>query len=109
VLTSGLAGRRPHPGGPWRLRSVEPWKASRGRSLWNSLLSGSTSSAPAWSKMGQYDGSRPHRALPADGWQALGRTCRWKRGGGRGLLYLMRQTYGTGETLTVDGGGALVW
>jgi NAD(P)-dependent dehydrogenase (short-subunit alcohol dehydrogenase family) len=34
-------------GGLWRLRSVAPWKASRVRSLWNSLLSESTSSAPA--------------------------------------------------------------
>ena len=111
VLTSGLAGQRPHPG--WTVAS-SICAAMQGltRALAVELapvrvniVSPGVVRTPLWDNMSPADRealySRMEEVL------LLGHVGEPEEIA-EAYLYLMRQTYGTGETLTVDGGGALV-
>lgn len=110
VLTSGLAGARPHPG--WSVASsicgaIEGFTRALAVELApvrvNAVAPGVVVS-PLWGAMTDAD----RQALYAD----MDRTLPVRHVGqveevAEAYLYLMRQTYGTGHTLRVDGGGAL--
>jgi NAD(P)-dependent dehydrogenase (short-subunit alcohol dehydrogenase family) len=110
VFTSGLVGKRPHPG--WALgSSITSAMEGLTRALAvelapirvNIVCPGLVKS-PLWANM-----------APADREALYAQTAKSLLVGHVGepeeiaqaYLYLMRQTFGTGETLVVDGGGAL--
>ncbi len=111
VFTSGLAGRRPHAG--WSLgASICAAMEGLTRALAVELapirvniVSPGVVSTPLWANMQEADRRAMYRKLadqlpvghvgdPAEIAEAY--------------LYLMRQSFGTGQVLVVDGGGALV-
>jgi len=111
VLTSGLAGQRPHPG--WTVAS-SICAAMQGltRALAVELapvrvniVSPGVVKTPLWDNMSAADRDAFYRQMEAS--LLVGHVGEPEEIA-EAYLYLMRQTYGTGETLTVDGGGALV-
>jgi NAD(P)-dependent dehydrogenase (short-subunit alcohol dehydrogenase family) len=111
VFTSGLAGARPHPG--WSLgASICSAMEGLTRALAvelapirvNIVCPGVVKS-PLWANMTEADRDALYRRtaerLPVGHVGEVEEIAET-------YLYLMRQTYGTGQVLTVDGGGALV-
>ncbi|MGC2224718.1 MAG: SDR family oxidoreductase [Methylocella sp.] len=98
VFTSGLAGKRPQAG--WAL-AASMCSAMEG---FNIVCPGVVKS-PLWAAMGEADRAAIYRQtaekLPVG---HVGETEEIAEA----YLYLMRQTYGTGQVLVVDGGAALV-
>jgi NAD(P)-dependent dehydrogenase (short-subunit alcohol dehydrogenase family) len=111
VLTSGLASARPHPG--WSVASsicgaVEGFARALATELAPirvNVVAPGVVRSPLWDGMPEAD----REAL----YERMGETLPVGHVGeveeiAEAYLYLMRQTYGTGHTLAVDGGGALV-
>jgi NAD(P)-dependent dehydrogenase (short-subunit alcohol dehydrogenase family) len=110
VFTSGLAGARPHPG--WSLgASVCSAMEGLTRALAMELapirvniVSPGVVKSPLWSNMSEADREGLYRAtaerLPVGHVGEVEEIA-------QAYLYLMRQTYCTGEVLRVDGGGGL--
>ena len=111
VLTSGLAGRRPHTGwtvassicgameGLTRALAVElaPLRV-------NAVCPGVVRT-PLWDGMSEADRTTLYHQMNE---KLLVGHVGESEEVAEAYLYLMRQTYGTGETIVVDGGGALV-
>lgn len=110
TLTSGLAGQRPHPGwsvpssicaameGLTRALAVEiaPIRVN--------VVSPGVAKSPLWDGMSEIE----RTAL----YEKMAQTLPLRHVGetdeiAESYLYLMKQTYGTGQRITVDGGGAL--
>jgi NAD(P)-dependent dehydrogenase (short-subunit alcohol dehydrogenase family) len=111
VFTSGLAGRRPHAG--WSLgASICMAMEGLTRALAvelapirvNIVCPGIVKS-PLWSNMTEGDRTALYRAMQE---KLLVGHVGEPEEVAEAYLYLMRQTYGTGQVLVVDGGGALV-
>ena len=111
VLTSGLAGQRPYPG--WTVAS-SICAAMQGLTralavelapIRVNIVSPGVVRTPLWDNMSPADREAFYRQMEAT--LLLGHVGEPEEIA-EAYLYLMRQTYGTGETLTVDGGGALV-
>ncbi len=111
VLTSGLAGNRPHPG--WTVAaSICTAMQGLARALAvelapirvNLVMPGVVKT-PLWDNMSAADREAFYRQMEAA--LLVGHVGEPEEIA-EAYIYLMRQTYGTGETLTVDGGGALV-
>jgi NAD(P)-dependent dehydrogenase (short-subunit alcohol dehydrogenase family) len=111
VFTSGLAGRRPHTG--WSL-GASICSAMEGLTralavelapLRVNIVCPGVVKSPLWSNMAQTDRDALYRGM-ADKLLVgnVGETDEVAKA----YLYLMDQTYGTGQVLVVDGGGALV-
>ena len=111
VFTSGLAGKRPHPG--WSLgASICAAMEGLTRALAVELapirvniVSPGVVKSPLWANMTEADREALYRRS--------GETLLVGHVGegaeiAEAYLYLMCQTYGTGQVLSVDGGGALV-
>ena len=110
VFTSGLAGARPHPG--WSLgASICSAMEGLTRALAMELapirvniVSPGVVRSPLWSNMSEADREGLYRAtaehLPVGHVGEVEEIA-------QAYLYLMRQTYCTGEVLRVDGGGGL--
>jgi NAD(P)-dependent dehydrogenase (short-subunit alcohol dehydrogenase family) len=111
VFTSGLAGERPHPG--WSVAS-SICSAMEGMTralavelapIRVNIVSPGVLKSPLWSNMAQKDRDALYRnmadTLPV---RHVGET----EEVAQAYLYLMKQTYGTGQRVTVDGGGALI-
>jgi NAD(P)-dependent dehydrogenase (short-subunit alcohol dehydrogenase family) len=111
VFTSGLAGMRPHPG--WSLgASICAAMEGLTRALAVELapirvniVAPGVVKSPLWANMAETDRAALYRQtaekLPVGHVGEVEEIA-------EAYLYLMRQTYGTGEILRVDGGGALV-
>jgi NAD(P)-dependent dehydrogenase (short-subunit alcohol dehydrogenase family) len=111
VFTSGLAGARPHDG--WSLgASICSAMEGLTRALAVELapirvniVSPGVVKSPLWANMTAVDREALYQQtaerLPVDHVGEVEEIA-------EAYLYLMRQTYGTGQVLTVDGGGALV-
>ncbi len=111
VFTSGLAGMRPHPG--WALgASICSAMEGLTRALAVELapirvniVCPGVVQTPLWAGMAEADRAALYRQtaehLPVG---HVGEAAEVAEA----YLYLMRQTYGTGQVLVVDGGGALV-
>jgi NAD(P)-dependent dehydrogenase (short-subunit alcohol dehydrogenase family) len=111
VLTSGIAGARPHPG--WTLgASICAAMEGLTRALAVELapirvniVSPGVVKTPLWSNMTEADRDALYRnvaaALPVG---HIGEADEIAQA----YLYLMRQSYGTGQVVTVDGGNVLV-
>jgi len=111
VLTSGLAGQRPHAG--WTVAS-SICAAMQGLTralavelapIRVNIVSPGVVRTPLWDNMSATDREALYRRMQEV--LLLGHVGEPEEIA-EAYLYLMRQTYGTGETLTVDGGGALV-
>jgi NAD(P)-dependent dehydrogenase (short-subunit alcohol dehydrogenase family) len=111
VFTSGLAGARPHPG--WSVAS-SICSAMEGLTralavelapLRVNIVSPGVVKSPLWSNMAQKDRDALYRNM-AD--TLLVRHVGEVEEVAQAYLYLMKQTYGTGQRVTVDGGGALI-
>jgi NAD(P)-dependent dehydrogenase (short-subunit alcohol dehydrogenase family) len=111
VFTSGLAGSRPHPG--WSLgASICAAMEGLTRALAVELapvrvniVSPGVVKTPLWSSMSESERDTFY--------QGIAETLPVGHVGGvdeiaQAYLYLMQQTYSTGEVLRVDGGGGLV-
>ncbi len=111
VFTSGLAGSRPHPG--WSL-GASICMAMEGLTralavelapLRVNIVSPGVVKTPLWSAMSDSDRDALYRQtgerLPVGHVGAVDEIA-------QAYLYLMQQTYGTGQVLRVDGGGGLV-
>jgi NAD(P)-dependent dehydrogenase (short-subunit alcohol dehydrogenase family) len=111
VLTSGLAGRRPHPG--WTMASsicgamegLTRALAIELAPIRVNIVCPGVVKTPLWDNMTEADRTALYRQM--DDKLLVGHVGESEEVA-EAYLYLMRQTYGTGETLTVDGGGALV-
>jgi NAD(P)-dependent dehydrogenase (short-subunit alcohol dehydrogenase family) len=111
VFTSGLAGARPHSG--WSLgASICSAMEGLTRALAVELapirvniVSPGVVRSPLWSNMAEEDRnalySKMAESLPAGHVGEVEEIA-------KAYIYLMQQTYGTGQVLGVDGGGALV-
>ncbi|HEY9215031.1 MAG TPA: SDR family oxidoreductase, partial [Ancylobacter sp.] len=110
VFSSGLAGARPHPG--WSLgASICAAMEGLTRALAVELapirvniVSPGVVRSPLWSNMSETEREGLYRAmaetLPVGHVGVVEEIA-------QAFLYLMRQTYGTGHVLNVDGGGTL--
>jgi NAD(P)-dependent dehydrogenase (short-subunit alcohol dehydrogenase family) len=111
VLTSGLAGLRPHPG--WALgASVCCAMEGLTRALAVELapirvniVAPGVVVSPLWDDMTKEAREALYRQMAE---QLLVRRAGETEEVAQSYLYLMRQTFGTGTVLRVDGGGALV-
>jgi NAD(P)-dependent dehydrogenase (short-subunit alcohol dehydrogenase family) len=111
VLTSGLAGRRPHPG--WTMASsicgaMEGLTRALAMELAPirvNIVCPGVVKTPLWDNMTEADRTALYRQM--DDKLLVGHVGESEEVA-EAYLYLMRQTYGTGETVVVDGGGAMV-
>jgi NAD(P)-dependent dehydrogenase (short-subunit alcohol dehydrogenase family) len=111
VLTSGLAGLRPHPG--WALgASVCSAMEGLTRALAVELapirvniVAPGVVVSPLWDDMTKEEREALYRQMAE---RLLVRHAGETEEVAQSYLYLMRQTFGTGTVLRVDGGGALV-
>jgi NAD(P)-dependent dehydrogenase (short-subunit alcohol dehydrogenase family) len=111
VLTSGLAGLRPHPG--WALgASVCSAMEGLTRALAVELapirvniVAPGVVVSPLWDDMTKEAREALYRQMAE---RLLVRHAGETEEVAQSYLYLMRQTFGTGTVLRVDGGGALV-
>ncbi len=111
VFTSGLAGQRPHAG--WSLgASICSAMEGLTRALAVELapirvntVSPGVVRSPLWANMAEADRAALYRQT---GERLLVGHVGEVEEVAEAYLYLMRQTYGTGQVLRVDGGGALV-
>src|SRR3984957_10534785 len=111
VLTSGLAGLRPHPG--WALgASVCSAMEGLTRALAVELapirvniVAPGVVVSPLWDDMTKEEREAPYLQMAE---RLLVRHAGETEEVAQSYLYLMRQTFGTGTVLRVDGGGALV-
>ena len=111
VFTSGLAGERPHPG--WSVASsicsamegLTRALAVEFAPIRVNIVSPGVVKSPLWSNMAEKDRdalySNMADTLPV---RHVGKV----EEVALAYLYLMKQTYGTGQRVTVDGGGALI-
>jgi NAD(P)-dependent dehydrogenase (short-subunit alcohol dehydrogenase family) len=111
VFTSGLAGERPHPG--WSVASsicsaMEGLTRALAMELAPvrvNIVSPGVVKSPLWSSMAEKDRdalySNMADTLPVGHVGEVEEVA-------QAYLYLMKQTYGTGQRVTVDGGGALI-
>jgi NAD(P)-dependent dehydrogenase (short-subunit alcohol dehydrogenase family) len=111
VFTSGLAGERPHPG--WSVASsicsaMEGLTRALAMELAPirvNIVSPGVVKSPLWSNMAEKDRdalySNMADTLPVGHVGEVEEVA-------QAYLYLMKQTYGTGQRVTVDGGGALI-
>jgi NAD(P)-dependent dehydrogenase (short-subunit alcohol dehydrogenase family) len=111
VFTSGLAGQRPHSGwsvatsicgameGLTRALAVElaPIRVN--------IVSPGVVKSPLWDNMTDADREALYSGMAA---KLLLRHVGEPQEVAEAYLYLMKQSYGTGQRLTVDGGGALI-
>jgi NAD(P)-dependent dehydrogenase (short-subunit alcohol dehydrogenase family) len=111
VLTSGLAGRRPHGG--WTVASsicgaMEGLTRALAVELApirvNAVCPGVVKT-PLWDSMSEADRTALYRQMNEN---LLVRHVGESEEVAEAYLYLLRQTYGTGQSIVVDGGGALV-
>lgn len=111
VFTSGLAGARPHAG--WALgASICSAMEGLTRALAVELapirvniVSPGVVRSPLWANMSEADRTALYRQMEKH--LLVGHVGETEEIA-EAYLYLMRQTYGTGHVLVVDGGGALV-
>jgi NAD(P)-dependent dehydrogenase (short-subunit alcohol dehydrogenase family) len=111
TFTSGLAGARPHPG--WALgASICSAMEGLTRALAVELapirvniVSPGVVKSPLWGNMSEADRAALYRRMEEN--LLVGHVGETEEIA-EAFLYLMRQTYGTGQVLAVDGGGALV-
>jgi len=111
TLTSGLAGQRPHPG--WSVAS-SICSAMEGLTralavelapIRVNIVSPGVVKSPLWSNMSEADRESLYRNMAET---LLLRHVGDPEEVAEAYLYLMKQSYGTGQCVTVDGGGALV-
>lgn len=111
VFTSGLAGQRPHAG--WAL-GASICSAMEGLTralavelapLRVNIVSPGVVRSPLWDNMTEADRAALYRQMEEH--LLVGHVGETEEVA-EAYLYLMRQTYGTGHVLVVDGGGALV-
>jgi NAD(P)-dependent dehydrogenase (short-subunit alcohol dehydrogenase family) len=111
VFTSGLAGQRPHAG--WAL-GASICSAIKGLTralavelapLRVNIVSPGVVRSPLWDNMTEADRAALYRQMEEH--LLVGHVGETEEVA-EAYLYLMRQTYGTGHVLVVDGGGALV-
>jgi NAD(P)-dependent dehydrogenase (short-subunit alcohol dehydrogenase family) len=111
VFTSGIAGQRPHPG--WALgASICSAMEGLTRALAVELapirvniVSPGVVKSPLWGNMSEAEREALYRQMEEH--LLVGHVGETEEIA-QAYLYLMRQTYGTGHVLAVDGGGALV-
>ena len=111
VFTSGLAGKRPHAG--WALgASICAAMEGLTRALAVELapirvniVCPGVVKTPLWANMAEADRTTLYRRM---GEELLVGHVGEPEEIAESYLYLMRQTYGTGQVIVVDGGGALV-
>jgi NAD(P)-dependent dehydrogenase (short-subunit alcohol dehydrogenase family) len=111
TFTSCLAGARPHPG--WALgASICSAMEGLTRALAVELapirvniVSPGVVKSPLWGNMSEADRAALYRRMEEN--LLVGHVGETEEIA-EAFLYLMRQTYGTGQVLAVDGGGALV-
>lgn len=111
TFTSGLAGQRPHPG--WSVAS-SICSAMEGLTralavelapIRVNIVSPGVVKSPLWSNMSEADRNGLYRNMDQT---LLLRHVGEPDEVAESYLYLMKQSYGTGQRVTVDGGGALV-
>ena len=111
VFTSGIAGQRPHAG--WALgASITSAMEELTRALAVELapirvniVSPGVVKTPLWSAMSEADRDALYRQMEQN--LLVGHVGEPEEIA-EAYLYLMRQTYGTGQVIVVDGGGVLV-
>ena len=111
VFTSGLAGQRPHPG--WSVASsicgamegLTRALAVELAPIRVNIVSPGVVKTPLWNNMKETDREALYRQM--DEKLLVGHAGESEEIA-EAYIYLMRQTYGTGQTIVVDGGGALV-
>jgi NAD(P)-dependent dehydrogenase (short-subunit alcohol dehydrogenase family) len=111
TFTSGVAGQRPHPG--WSVAS-SICSAMEGLTralavelapIRVNIVSPGVVKSPLWSNMSEADRENLYRQMAET---LLLRHVGDPEEVAQAYLYLMKQSYGTGQCVTVDGGGALV-
>jgi len=111
TFTSGLAGQRPHPG--WSVAS-SICSAMEGLTralavelapIRVNIVSPGVVKSPLWSNMSEKDREALYRDTAG---ALLLRHVGEPQEVAESYLYLMKQSYGTGQCVVVDGGGALV-
>ena len=111
ILTSGLAGSRPHPG--WTVASsicgamegLTRALAVELAPLRVNIVCPGVVKTPLWDSLPETDRAALYRQMDE---KLLVGHAGESAEVAEAYLYCMRQTYGTGQTIVVDGGGALI-